>query len=80
MAPTKGRDLTGRWVTPMGSDAKMQIDRTKYMKEGLCFICGKKGHIGKDCPDRKPKKEVRKVTMGEDVPLMEMTGVEEVKE
>lgn len=79
-APAKGHDTAGRWTTPTGADMRMQVDRAKYIKEGLCFTCGKKGHIGKDCLDRKPRKEVRVVTKGEDIPLVDMTGVEEVKE
>lgn len=47
----------------MGTDTKMQIDRTKYMKEGLCFTCGGKGHIGKNCPTRMTKQEVCAVEM-----------------
>jgi len=25
----------------------------KCMQKGLCFGCGKQGHLGKDCPDPK---------------------------
>lgn len=34
---TKGRDSAGLWTTPTGADAKMQVDRARYMKEELCF-------------------------------------------
>jgi hypothetical protein len=27
--------------------------RTEMMKKGLCFGCGKHGHLSKDCPDKK---------------------------
>ena len=26
----------------------------------LCFGCGKRGHLNKDCPDKKEKKEEKK--------------------
>lgn len=81
----KGQDSGGQWVpvtmkTYGRQGEPMQVDQAKYMKEGLCFICRKKGHISKDCPDKKPRKEVRTVTMGEDIPLADMTIVKEVKE
>lgn len=60
-------------------DTKMQIDWTKYMKEGLCFICGGKGHIGKTCPMRQQKKEIHAVEMAK-VLLSEGTKIKEVKE
>ncbi|EGN99027.1 hypothetical protein SERLA73DRAFT_73602 [Serpula lacrymans var. lacrymans S7.3] len=34
----------------LGTGQPMEIDKAKYRKEGLCFKCGVKGHIGKFCP------------------------------
>ena len=38
-------------------------EKAKMFKEGLCFICKKKGHIARKCPDKKPtyNKESRKI-------------------
>ncbi|EGN91995.1 hypothetical protein SERLA73DRAFT_79983 [Serpula lacrymans var. lacrymans S7.3] len=33
-----------------GAGQPMEIDKAKYRKEGICFKCGVKGHIGKFCP------------------------------
>ena len=44
-------------AVPMDLDyTKLSPDETKKRKEaGLCFRCGKKGHIGRNCPDSKGK-------------------------
>ena len=34
--------------------------RAEAMKKGLCFRCGKHGHLSKDCPDKKKKEEPKK--------------------
>ena len=34
--------------------------RDEAMKKGLCFRCGKHGHLNKDCPDKKGKKPEEK--------------------
>lgn len=64
-------------MTPTGTDARMQVDQKKYMAEGRCFICHKKGHISKDCL-KKMKREVRAVEV--EVPLTLETKIEEVKD
>ena len=35
------------------------------MKKGLCFGCGKQGHIGKNCPDKKPTSVPKKMNRKE---------------
>ena len=30
-------------------------ERTELMRKGLCFKCKKKGHLSRDCPERKGK-------------------------
>jgi len=36
----------------MDIDRMMPERHAKCMQKGLCFGCGKQGHLGKDCPDR----------------------------
>ncbi len=57
------RDDRGKWYTPKGADAQMQIDATcsKLMSEGRCFRCQKKGHLSKDCPEKTAGHQVRAV-------------------
>ncbi len=56
-------DDRGKWYTPKGTDAQMQIDaqRSKLMSEGRCFRCQKKGHLSKDCPKKTAGHQVRAV-------------------
>ncbi len=57
------RDDKGKWYTPRGADAQMQVDaqRSKLMSEGRCFRCQKKGHMSKDCPEKTVGHQVRTV-------------------
>ena len=41
--------------------------RAEAMKKGLCFRCGKQGHLNRDCPDKKGKKPVEKKEEKEEV-------------
>ncbi len=56
-------DDRGKWYTPRGADAQMQINaqRSQLMSEGRCFRCRKKGHLSKDCPDKKEGHQVRAI-------------------
>ncbi len=31
-------------------------ERERYIKDGLCFICGEKGHMSGECPKRKKRR------------------------
>ena len=42
---------TGTRITYGGAGQKMDIDKAR--QSGLCFKCGKPGHILRNCPDRK---------------------------
>ena len=44
----------------MDIDAMTTEQRAEAMKKGLCFGCGKHGHLNKDCPDKKGKKPEEK--------------------
>jgi Retrotransposon gag protein/Zinc knuckle len=50
---------TGTGVMYTGQGQKMDVDQAKA--KGLCFHCGKPGHMARNCPD-KPKLQVRTIT------------------
>ena len=64
--PEKKEEPKKRWnfskkdPNAMDVDAMTTEQRTEAMKKGLCFRCGKHGHLNKDCPDKKGKKEEKK--------------------
>jgi hypothetical protein len=43
--------------TNLGATGKLSEEQKAHnVKNGLCHICGKAGHIARDCPDRNPDK------------------------
>ncbi len=61
----------------MDVDAREE-KKQKQGAEGRCFRCNGKGHLSKDCPDKKVA--VHAVEMVPKEPLAESTKVEEVKD
>ena len=43
----------------MAVDAMSVMERDRCIRNGLCFVCQKKGHLSRECPD-KPKGAPRK--------------------
>ncbi len=84
-SPTKQndrpRDDRGKWYTPKGADAQMQIDaqRSKLMAKGRCFKCQEKGHLSKDCPKKTTGHQVRAIEAAQ-LPMDSQEKNEEVKE
>ena len=58
--PKKRWNFLKKDPNAMDIDAMTTEQRTEAMKKGLCFGCGKHGHLNKDCPDKKGKKNEEK--------------------
>ena len=58
--PKKKWNFTKKDPNAMDIDSMMTEQRAEAMKKGLCFRCGKWGHLNKDCPEKKEKKEEKK--------------------
>ena len=46
-------DLPEKDPNTMDIDAMTTEQQDEAMKKGLCFGCGKRGHLSKDCPMKK---------------------------
>ncbi|PBK75386.1 hypothetical protein ARMSODRAFT_970055 [Armillaria solidipes] len=55
------------------------MDISTLRREGKCFRCHKKGHLSKDCPDKKEYKDIRSVYTAEQA-KMEMKEESKVEE
>jgi len=64
----KERDLNA-----MDIDALALEKRNEMMKKGLCFGCGKPGHLNRDCPDKK-----KSATYSTYIPLTKKMGAKEL--
>ncbi|SJL16235.1 uncharacterized protein ARMOST_19755 [Armillaria ostoyae] len=83
-APSGGRDTGGRWITRPGTmfgGAGAPMDISKLHSEGRCFRCHKKGHMGKDCLQKREFRDIQSVQVtNEPVMGSKVKEVKEVKE
>ncbi|SJL04350.1 uncharacterized protein ARMOST_07716 [Armillaria ostoyae] len=80
-APSGGHDATGRWLARPGTTfrgAGTPMDIGQMHAQGLCFRCHKKGHLSKDCLEKKDFRDIWSVQATNE-PVME-SKIEEVKE
>jgi hypothetical protein len=49
--PSRGKPPQSSSQSPTVDMAKV-LEKEQYLKEGLCFHCGKKGHIARNCPSK----------------------------
>ncbi|SJK99609.1 uncharacterized protein ARMOST_02917 [Armillaria ostoyae] len=62
-----GRDSAGRWTTHPGQGLPMSIDAQKLRDEGRCFRCKEKGHLSRDCPQKREFRDIRSVQAATEV-------------
>ena len=58
--PKKHWNFAKKDPNAMDVDSMTVEQWAEAMKKGLCFRCGKHGHLSKDCPDKKKKEEPKK--------------------
>ena len=51
----------------MNVDALTIDERTKLLKEGRCFGCKQTGHLARDCPNKKGKRDEPKKMNGKEL-------------
>ncbi|SJL18796.1 uncharacterized protein ARMOST_22397 [Armillaria ostoyae] len=60
--PSGGHDTGGRWLAHLGTTfggAGTPMDIRQMRAQGLCFRCHKKGHLSKDCLEKKDFRDIR---------------------
>ncbi|SJL08100.1 uncharacterized protein ARMOST_11462 [Armillaria ostoyae] len=81
-APSGGQhDAGGRWLSCPGTTfggAGAPMDIGELRSKGLCFCCHKKGHLSKDCPEKKDFQDIWSVQVTNE-PVTE-SRIEEAKE
>ena len=58
--PKKKWNFAKKDPNAMDIDSMTTEQRAEAMKKGLCFGCGKRGHLNRDCLDKKEIKEEKK--------------------
>ncbi|SJL06745.1 uncharacterized protein ARMOST_10087 [Armillaria ostoyae] len=81
VAPSGGRDSQGRWLSRLGTTfrgAGVPMDIGQMRAQGLCFRCHKKGHLSKDCLEKKDFRDIQSVQVTNE--LVTESKIKEVKE
>ena len=58
--PKKRWNFVRKDPNAMDVDSMTVKQRAEAMKKGLCFRCGKHGHLSKNCPDKTKKDKLKK--------------------
>ena len=67
--PKKKWNFAKKDPNAMDIDSMTTEQRTEAMKKGLCFGCGKWGHLNRDCPEKKEKKGREKEVVSKELQL-----------
>ena len=58
--PKKKWNFAKKDLNTMDIDSMTTGQQAEAMKKGLCFGCGKRGHLNRDCPEKKEEKKEEK--------------------